>query len=63
MVLYADLGKCFELWTEKAKEIRPNLSLNISVSSFLKNHVNEADWKEGFDIADYFILEEIKKST
>lgn len=55
VVLFPDLGKCFDVWSEKAKEIRQALGLNISVSVFLKENVKEDDWKEGFDIADYFL--------
>lgn len=64
VVLFPDLGKCFELWTEKAKEIRQALALNLNVNGFLKDNVKEEDSREGFDFVDFFYylnLEKIKK--
>ena len=56
VVLFPDLGRCFDVWCEKAKDIRQVLALNITVCNFLIEKVNEQDLREGFDLVDYFII-------
>ncbi|MBL7815207.1 MAG: hypothetical protein JNL70_09360 [Saprospiraceae bacterium] len=65
IVLYPDLGK-FDEWSKRAKELKEALSLDIVVCDILENHIsalpNEVKAqhiKEGLDIADYTIKEDL----
>lgn len=54
VILFPDLGKGFDNWFAKAKEIRQNLGLNITVSDFLKKEVDDIEEiKAGLDLEDY----------
>lgn len=52
VVIYPDLG-AFDEWKEKAKII--GTVCNYRVSELLEDKALGDDWKEGYDIADYFI--------
>ena len=61
IVLYPDLGK-FTDWTERAKDLKNELSLDIRVSDLLEKYVStlpqdekNAHTQSGFDVADYAI--------
>ncbi|MAZ26587.1 MAG: hypothetical protein CL868_05845 [Cytophagaceae bacterium] len=45
---------CYSLWTEKANKLR-HQGFQIRVSNLLEIKANEAQKKQGFDIADFFI--------
>jgi hypothetical protein len=52
VILFPDL-KAFDKWNRKAKELSP--LANFTVSDLLERKANEADKKQGFDLADYLI--------
>ncbi len=53
VILYPDLGK-FELWREKAEDLRTICS-SIRVSDYLECNASNEDRANGFDIVDYLV--------
>ncbi|HNQ67956.1 MAG TPA: DUF6371 domain-containing protein [Bacteroidales bacterium] len=53
VILYPDLN-AFELWSEKAKELKSIVSA-IKVSNVLEINASESEKKSGLDLADYLI--------
>jgi hypothetical protein len=60
VVLYPDLGMTNE-WDDKAKIL--NTVCRASVSTLLEDKAPEADRREGYDIADYFIKQITRTDT
>lgn len=57
VVLFPDLGKGFEVWSKKAKEIRHELHLNIKVSEFLEKLITDENEKSnGSDLEDFYLI-------
>lgn len=55
VVLFPDL-KCFERWSEKAKDLEKQLpGTRFIISDYLECNASEADKENGFDIADYLL--------
>ena len=50
-MLYPDKGE-FEFWTKKANELKEQ-GFRISVSDLIE----QLDYKQGFDLADYYLKE------
>lgn len=53
----------FEIWTEKAKELREKVRCNIRVSDMLEKIATDQDRQDGNDIADYLLRGERIDST
>ncbi len=53
IILYPDLG-CFELWSEKMKELKL-IGFQIRISDLLEKNTSEEQQKDGLDCADFFI--------
>ena len=60
IILYPDAG-CYDRWLRKADQITRELSLNLTVSSFLEYFANPQQTHQGYDLADY-ILTQLKVS-
>ena len=60
VVLFPDL-KCFEKWSEKAKELEQAIpGTQFAVSDLLELNANDTDKKQGLDLADYLIRFDLK---
>ncbi|WP_321285803.1 DUF6371 domain-containing protein [uncultured Sunxiuqinia sp.] len=60
IVFYSDLG-AFEKWNQKAHNLNL-LGFDISASKLLEEKATSNDKREGFDIADYFIKNRLKRN-
>lgn len=54
IILYPDLGK-YQIWVEKAKEIRSVVGCKIEVAHFLDDLATESEKEQGLDLADYLV--------
>ena len=68
VILYPDLSKpgakrnCFEIWSEKAKELsRLFPGTRFNVSDLLEHKATNEERQEGLDIGDYLINIEYNK--
>jgi hypothetical protein len=58
VVLFPDL-KCFDRWSEKAKDLSKQLpGTRFIISDYLEINANESEKESGFDIADYLLKPE-----
>ena len=60
VILYPDAG-CYNRWLSKAEQINRDLSLNLTVSSFLEYFANPQQTHQGYDLADY-VIDQLKVS-
>lgn len=60
IILYPDAG-CYDRWLRKADQITRELSLNLTVSSFLEYFANPQQTHQGYDLADY-VIDQLKVS-
>lgn len=57
VVLFPDLGQ-FEVWSEKAKQIRQQVTCNMMVSDILENVATDEQRAKGWDLADYLVTKD-----
>jgi len=58
IILYPDAG-CYDRWLRKADQITRELSLNLTVSTFLEHFATPQQIHHGYDLADY-VIEQLK---
>ena len=58
VILFPDL-KAFNLWSEKAIEIQKQCNCTIQVSNLLENIASDDEKRDGQDIADFIIRQQI----
>jgi hypothetical protein len=58
VILFPDLGQgCFQLWKQKAAEMRRKINCKIYVSDLLEKNAEDHQKANGYDLAD-FLLEQ-----